>query len=81
MLRCKIEIRREPVTMKECQVGMYYKDNIMGGRTFLLTDIVKMIHMGCMQGKTAQRKKVEDSFANGRAKQHLFKKIRSNPIF
>ena len=51
MLRCKIEIRREPVTMKECQVGMYYKDNIMGGRTFLLTDIVKMIHMGCMQAR------------------------------
>jgi len=48
MLRCKIEMRREHVTMKESQVGMYYKDNIMGGRTFLLTDIVKMIHMGCM---------------------------------
>jgi len=73
MLRCKIEIRRELVTMKESQVGMYYKDNIMGGHTFLLTDIVKMIHMGCMQArKTTQRKKVEDSFANGRAKQHLF---------
>jgi len=73
MLRCKIEMRREPVTMKESQVGMYYKDNIMGGRTFLLSDIVKMIHMGCMQArKTTQRKKVEDSFANGRAKQHLF---------
>ena len=58
MLRCKIEIRREPVTMKESQVGMYYKDNIMGDRIFLLTDIVKMIHMGCMQArKTAQRKK------------------------
>ena len=58
MLRCKIEIRREPLSMKECQVGMYYKDNIMGGRTFLLTDIVKMIHMGCIQArKTAQRKK------------------------
>jgi len=68
MLRCKIEIRREPVTMNESQVGMYYKDNIMGGRTFLLTDIVKMIHMGCMQ-------------ANGSAKQDLFKKNRSNPIF
>ena len=55
MLRCKIEIRREPVTTKESQVGMYCKDNIMRGRTFLLTDNVKMIHMGCMQTrKTAQ---------------------------
>ena len=72
MLRCKIEIRRELVTMKESQVGMYYKDNIMGGRIFLLTDILKMIHMECMQArKIAQQKKVEDSFANGRAKQHL----------
>ena len=51
MLRRKIENRREPVTTKESQVGMYYKDNIMGGRTFLLTDIVKMIHMGCMQAR------------------------------
>ena len=72
MLRCKIEIRREPVTMKECQVGMYYKDNIMGGRTFLLTDC-KDDTYGMYAGKeNSTTKKVEDSFANGRAKQHLF---------
>jgi len=36
--------------------------------------------MGCMQGKTAQRKKVEDSFANGRAKQHLLKKSKQSDV-
>ena len=56
MLRHKIEIRREPVTMKESQVGMYYKDNIMGDRTFLLIDIVQMIHMGCMQARKKSRR-------------------------
>jgi len=37
MLRRKIENRREPITTKESQVGMYYKDNRMGGHIFLLT--------------------------------------------
>ena len=37
--------------------------------------------MGCMQArKTTQRKKVEDSFANGRAKQHLLKKSKQSDV-